>query len=248
MFPEQEVQSEGKTMATAQKVALVTAGGSGMGADAARHLAAKGWQVAILSSSGKGEALAKELGGVGVTGSNLEPGDLQSLVDAAMDRWGRIDGLVNSAGHGPKGDILDISDEDWHRGMEVYLMNVIRPARLVAPIMAKAGGGAIVNISTFAAFEPDPLFPTSGVFRAGLASFTKLFADKFAARGVRMNNVLPGFIDSLPETEDRRARIPMGRYGTVAEVSGLIGYLLSEDGAYVTGQNIRIDGGLTRAV
>uniref|UniRef100_UPI003514CCBF SDR family oxidoreductase n=1 Tax=Nioella sp. TaxID=1912091 RepID=UPI003514CCBF len=122
------------------------------------------------------------------------------------------------------------------------------PARLVAPIMAKAGGGAIGNISTFAAFEPDPLFPTSGVFRAGLASFTKLFADKFAARGVRMNNVLPGFIDSLPETEDRRARIPMGRYGTVAEVSGLIGYLLSEDGAYVTGQNIRIDGGLTRAV
>lgn len=235
-------------MATAQKVALVTAGGSGMGADAARHLAAKGWQVAILSSSGKGEALAKELGGVGVTGSNLEPGDLQALVDAAMDRWGRIDGLVNSAGHGPKGDILDISDEDWHRGMEVYLMNVIRPARLVAPIMAKAGGGAIVNISTFAAFEPDPLFPTSGVFRAGLASFTKLFADKFAARGVRMNNVLPGFIDSLPETEDRRARIPMGRYGSVGEVSGLIGYLLSEDGAYVTGQNIRIDGGLTRAV
>ena len=248
MFPVQEVQSKGKTMATAQKVALVTAGGSGMGADAARHLAAKGWQVAILSSSGKGEALAKELGGVGVTGSNLEPGDLQALVDAAMDRWGRIDGLVNSAGHGPKGDILDISDEDWHRGMEVYLMNVIRPARLVAPIMAKAGGGAIVNISTFAAFEPDPLFPTSGVFRAGLASFTKLFADKFAARGVRMNNVLPGFIDSLPETEGRRARIPMGRYGTVAEVSGLIGYLLSEDGAYVTGQNIRIDGGLTRAV
>ena len=235
-------------MATAQKVALVTAGGSGMGADAARHLAAKGWQVAILSSSGKGEALAKELGGVGVTGSNLEPGDLQALVDAAMDRWGRIDGLVNSAGHGPKGDILDISDEDWHRGMEVYLMNVIRPARLVAPIMAKAGGGAIVNISTFAAFEPDPLFPTSGVFRAGLASFTKLFADKFAARGVRMNNVLPGFIDSLPETEGRRARIPMGRYGSVGEVSGLIGYLLSEDGAYVTGQNIRIDGGLTRAV
>ncbi|WP_370255150.1 SDR family oxidoreductase [Nioella sp.] len=235
-------------MATAQKVALVTAGGSGMGADAARHLAAKGWQVAILSSSGKGEALAKELGGVGVTGSNLEPGDLQALVDAAMDRWGRIDGLVNSAGHGPKGDILDISDEDWHRGMEVYLMNVIRPARLVAPIMAKAGGGAIVNISTFAAFEPDPLFPTSGVFRAGLASFTKLFADKFAARGVRMNNVLPGFIDSLPETEDRRARIPMGRYGSVGEVSGLIGYLLSEDGAYVTGQTLRIDGGLTRAV
>ena len=127
-------------------------------------------------------------------------------------------------------------------------MNVIRPARMVAPIMAAQGGGAIINISTFAVFEPDPLFPTSGIFRAGLASFAKLFSDKFAAENVRMNNVLPGFIDSLPETEDRKARIPMGRYGHAREVSGLISYLASDDAAYVTGQNIRIDGGLTRGV
>jgi len=143
---------------------------------------------------------------------------------------------------------MEISDDDWHKGMEYYLMNVIRPSRMVAPVMAKQGGGAIINISTFAVFEPDPLFPTSGVFRAGLASFTKLFSDKFAGDNVRMNNVLPGFIDSLPETEDRRARIPMGRYGHAQEVSSLISYLASDDAAYVTGQNIRIDGGLTRAV
>lgn len=230
------------------KVALVTAGGSGMGADAARRLNADGYAVGILSSSGKGETLARELGGLGVTGSNLGIGDLKTLVDAAMDRWGRIDVLVNSAGHGPKGDIMEISDAEWHEGMEVYLLNAIRPARLVAPVMAAQGGGAIINISTFAAFEPDPLFPTSAVFRAGLAGFTKLFSDKFAKQNVRMNNILPGFIDSLPETEDRRARIPMGRYGTAREVSSLIAYLASEDAAYVTGQNIRIDGGLTRAV
>lgn len=230
------------------KVAIITAGGSGMGADAARRLASEGYEVAILSSSGKGEALAKELGGIGVTGSNRSVEDLQKLVDAAMARWGCIDVLVNSAGHGPKGPVLEISDEDWHNGMEVYLLNVIRPARLVAPIMAAQGGGAIVNISTFAAFEPDPLFPTSGVFRAALASFTKLFADKYAADNIRMNNVLPGFIDSLPETEDRRARIPMGRYGKAGEVSSLIAYLASEDAAYMTGQNLRIDGGLTYAV
>ena len=229
------------------KVAMITAGGSGMGADAARRLHSDGFEVAILSSSGKGEALAKELGGVGVTGSNLEATDLQRLVDAAMEKWGRIDVLVNSAGHGPKGDILEISDEDWHKGMEYYLMNVIRPARLVAPIMAKQGGGSIINISTFAVFEPDPLFPTSGVFRAGLASFTKLFADKMAAENVRMNNVLPGFIDSLPETEDRKARIPMGRYGRAEEVSSMISYLAGE-GTYVTGQHFRIDGGLTASV
>lgn len=231
-----------------EKVALITAGGSGMGADSARQLAADGFKVGILSSSGKGEALGTELGGFGVTGSNTNPDDLSALVQGAVDRWGRIDVLVNSAGHGPKGPVLEISDEDWHTGMEVYLMNVIRPTRLVTPIMRTQGGGAIINISTFAAFEPDPLFPTSGVFRAGLAAFTKLYSDKYAADNIRMNNVLPGFIDSLPETEDRKARIPMGRYGHAQEVSSMISLLASEGGGYVTGQNLRIDGGLTRAV
>lgn len=231
-----------------EKVALITAGGSGMGAGAARRLAADGFRVGVLSSSGKGEALGQELGGFGVTGSNRSIEDLTRLVEGAMDRWGRVDVLVNSAGHGPKGDILEITDEDWHEGLDVYLMNVIRPTRLVTPIMAAQGGGAIINISTFAVFEPDPLFPTSGVFRAGLAGFAKLYADRYAAQNIRMNNVLPGFIDSLPETEDRRARIPMGRYGREEEVSSLISWLASEGGGYVTGQNWRIDGGLTRGV
>jgi NAD(P)-dependent dehydrogenase (short-subunit alcohol dehydrogenase family) len=230
------------------KVALITAGGSGMGADAARRLAGDGYSVAILSSSGKGEALAGELGGVGVTGSNRSVADLQRLVDLAMARWGRVDVLVNSAGHGPKGPVLEISDEDWHLGMEVYLLNVIRPARMVTPIMERQGGGAIINISTFAVFEPDPLFPTSGVFRAGLAAFTKLFADRYAGSNIRMNNVLPGFIDSLPETAERRERVPMGRYGRADEISSLIAFLASEGGGYLTGQNIRVDGGLTRSV
>ena len=233
---------------TATKVALITAGGSGLGADAARRLAADGFTVGILSSSGKGEALAAELGGAGVTGSNLVVADLQRLVDLAMDKWGRVDVLVNSAGHGPKGPILEITDETWHLGMDYYLLNVIRPSRMVTPIMIAQGGGAIINISSTVAVEPDPLFPISAVLRAGLASFAKLFADKYAAQNIRMNNVLPGFIDSLPEVEDRRARVPMGRYGKMAEVSGLISYLASDAGAYMTGQNLRIDGGLTRSV
>jgi NAD(P)-dependent dehydrogenase (short-subunit alcohol dehydrogenase family) len=231
-----------------QKVAVITAGGSGLGASAARRLAEDGFRVAILSSSGKGEALAAELGGIGVTGSNRSPEDLAALVDRVAQEWGRIDVLVNSAGHGPKGDVLAISDEEWHEGMEYYLLNVIRPARLVTPIMARNEGGTILNISTFAAFEPDPLFPTSGVFRAGLASFAKLFADRYARENIRMNNILPGFIDSLPEKEDRLARIPMGRYGRADEVSALISYLASDAASYVTGQNIRIDGALTRSV
>ena len=230
------------------KVALVSAGGSGMGADAARRLAADGFQIGILSSSGKGEALAKELGGIGVTGSNQSNDDLKRLVDTVMSRWGRIDVLVNSGGHGPRAPILDITDEDWHRGLDVYLMNVIRPTRLVAPIMQKQRAGSIINISTFATFEPDPVFPTSGVFRAGLAAYTKLFADKYAADNVRMNNVLPGFIDSLPEKEEFRKRIPMGRYGHSSEIAATIAFLASEGAGYITGQNIRVDGGITRSV
>ena len=230
------------------KVAIITAGGSGMGAAAARKLAADGYRVAILSSSGKGEALAAELGGLGVTGSNRSPEDLARLVDATLQQWGRVDAVVNSAGHGPKGPLLEISDDDWHLGMEFYLLNVVRIARLVAPVMKRQKSGAIVNISTYATFEPEALFPTSGVFRAGLAAFTKVFGDEYAEHNVRMNNVLPGFIDSLPEKEDRRARIPMGRYGTAEEVADLIAFLASDASSYITGQNIRIDGGITRSV
>ena len=230
------------------RVAVVTAGGSGMGAAAARKLAADGFRVAILSSSGKGAALAQELGGLGVTGSNQSNDDLKSLVDQTMARWGRIDVLVNSAGHGPRAPVLELTDDDWHRGMEVYFLNVVRPTRLVTPIMLAQKSGVIINISTFATFEPDPVFPTSGVFRAGLAAFTKLFADKYAADNIRMNNVLPGFIDSLPEKPEFRGRIPMQRYGKTDEISAVIAFLASSGAGYITGQNLRVDGGITRSV
>jgi len=86
------------------------------------------------------------------------------------------------------------------------------------------------------------------VFRAGLAGYTKLFADQYAAKGVRMNNVLPGFIDSLPEKEDRLARIPAGRYARVRELSETIAFLATDASSYITGQNLRVDGGLTQSV
>lgn len=231
-----------------EKVAIITAAGSGMGAAAVRRLAADGFKVAVLSSSGKGEALAQELGGIGVTGSNQSVDDLQRLVDTVMKQWGRVDVLVNSAGHGPRAPILDITDEDWHLGMETYLLNVIRPARLVTPIMQRQGGGAIINISTAWAFEPVDLFPTSAVFRSGLAAFSKIFADTYARDNIRINNVLPGWIDSLPSTEQRRDSVPLGRYGHSDEVAATIAFLASEGAAYITGQNIKVDGGVTRGV
>jgi NAD(P)-dependent dehydrogenase (short-subunit alcohol dehydrogenase family) len=229
-------------------VALIVGGGSGIGAAAARRLADEGYAVAILSPSGKGEALANELGGLGFTGSNRVPDDLKRFVELAMARFGRIDAVINSAGHGPKGPILAITDEEWVTAMEFYLLNVIRMTRLVAPVMQAQGGGAIVNISTYAAFEPEEAFPTSAVFRTGLSAFTKLFSDQHAAHNIRMNNVMPGFIDSLPEKEERRVRIPMGRYGTSGEVAELIAFLASPRSSYITGQSIRIDGGITRSV
>ena len=231
-----------------EKVAIVTAGGSGMGAETAKRLAADGYKVAILSSSGKGEALAEELSGLGVTGSNQSNEDLKRLVDATMEKWGRVDVLVNSAGHGPRAEITEITDEQWHTGLDVYLMNVIRAVRLVTPIMKAQKSGSIVNISTAWAFEPSSMFPTSAVFRAGLASYTKIFADTYAGDNIRMNNVLPGWIDSLPATEQRRDSVPMKRYGTSAEIAATVAFLASEGAGYITGQNLKVDGGLTRSV
>ena len=120
---------------TTEKVAIVTAGGSGMGAGAAKRLAADGFRVAILSSSGKGKALAEDLGGFGVTGSNQSVEDLTRLVDGAMERWGRVDVLVNSAGHGPKGAVLEITDEEWHAALDVYLISWL----------ASEGGGYVTG-------------------------------------------------------------------------------------------------------
>ena len=177
-----------------------------------------------------------------------DPEQVKAVAQTAIDRFGRIDALVNSAGHGPKGDLLALTDEQWATGMEMYFMNVVRATRLVTPHLLQAGGGAIVNISSFAAVEPDPVFPTSAVFRAGLAAYTKLYADQYAKDGIRMNNVLPGFIDSLPEKAERRAAIPAGRYGHADEVASLIAWLASAEGAYMTGQNLRVDGGLTRSL
>jgi NAD(P)-dependent dehydrogenase (short-subunit alcohol dehydrogenase family) len=207
-----------------------------------------------MSPSGSAETLAHTLdasGGppaVGVTGSVTEPADLQKLVEAALARYGRIDSVVNHTGHPPKGDLLAIPDADWHLGLDMLVLNVVRMARLVTPLMVQQGGGAFVNISTYAVFEPEALFPVSASLRAALAGFTKLYADQYAPHNIRMNNVLPGFIDSLPEKDERRQRIPMKRYGTVSEIAKTVRFLLSADAGYITGQNLRVDGGLTRSV
>jgi NAD(P)-dependent dehydrogenase (short-subunit alcohol dehydrogenase family) len=243
---ERMVEANGN--ASADKVAIVTASGSGMGAACARELASRGYAVALMSPSGKAEALAKELGGLGLTGSVTEEYDLEALVSETLDRYGRIDGVVNSTGHPASGEILNLTDDQWHYALDLVVLNVVRIARLVTPAMLRQGGGAIVNVSTFSAFEPSSTFPLSSSLRAALAGFTKLYADRYAAGGVRMNNVLPGYIESFEIDEETQESIPMRRRGSVAEIAKTASFLISEDSSYITGQNIRVDGGLTRSV
>jgi NAD(P)-dependent dehydrogenase (short-subunit alcohol dehydrogenase family) len=235
-------------MTEKQPVAIVTAASKGMGAATARVLAAKGYRLALMSSTDAIRPLAVELGGVAVQGSVTEPKDLERLVSATLDHYGRIDAVVNSTGHPPKGDVLAIPDEAWHGALDLILMNVVRLARLVTPVMERQGGGAIVNISAFGAVQPSAAYPISSVLRSALSSFTKLYADRYAAAGIRMNSILPGFIDSYPESAELLAQIPAKRYGTVEEIGETIAFLLSPGGAYITGQNIRVDGGFVRSI
>jgi NAD(P)-dependent dehydrogenase (short-subunit alcohol dehydrogenase family) len=228
-----------------EKVAVVTAAGSGMGAACARELAQRGYRVALMSPSGKAGDLATELGGFGLAGSVTEVGDLESLIGEAIDRYGRIDGVVNSTGHPPTGDILDLTDDEWHEALDLVLLNVVRIARFVTPTMVSLGGGAIVNISTF---EPSPAFPLSSSLRAALAGFAKLYSDRYAAEGIRMNNILPGYVENFEIDEQTLHSIPMQRRGSLAEIARTAAFLLSDDAGYITGQNIRVDGGITRSV
>ena len=231
-----------------EKVAVITAAGQGIGAAIARELKESGYQLVLMSNSGGAVKLAEELGGIAVTGSVTSPDDLKKLVDAAMQQYGRIDAVVVNTGHPPKGDILALTDEDWHTGLDLLILPTARMARLVTPIFESQGSGAVVNISTFSAFEPSPSFPVSSALRAGLAGYTKLYADRYAESNIRMNNVLPGFMDNYPSTPEIVGKIPLGRYAKVQEVAKTVRFLLSDDAGYITGQNIRVDGGITRGL
>ena len=228
------------------KVAIVTGGGRGIGAAAARELAARGYRLALMSPSGSAEELAADLGAIATRGSTAELADLEALVEATLAAYGRIDAVVSSTGSPAKGELLEIPDEDWIAGFDLALLNVIRISRLATPVMLRQGGGAFVNISTAAAFEPKLNLAVSGPVRVSLAAFTKLYADRYAAQGIRMNCVLPGAIDSQPHGAERASQVPMRRIGKAAEIAKTVAFLLSDDAGYITGQNIRVDGGATR--
>jgi NAD(P)-dependent dehydrogenase (short-subunit alcohol dehydrogenase family) len=231
-----------------EKVALITAAGRGIGAGIARELADSGYRVALLSPSERSLALAGEIGGIGIQGSVSELADLERLVSTTLDKYGRIDAVVNNTGHPPKGDLIDIADEKWREGLDLLLLNVARIMRLVTPVMLRQGAGSIVNISSTAAVAPELSMPVSSVFRAGLSAWTRLYAERYAKDNIRMNSILPGFIDSYPSDQSWIAKVPAGRFGTTSEIAKAVKFLLSDDASFITGQNIRVDGGFVRAV
>ncbi|MBA07759.1 MAG: oxidoreductase [Candidatus Marinimicrobia bacterium] len=228
----------------AGKVAIITAASRGIGAACAMELAKRDYRVVLMSTTESVLDLAKELDGIGLVGNVTNADDMLKLVNLAYTSCGRVDALVNNTGHPPKGDLLVISDDEWHDALDLLLMNVIRITRYIVPIMKENGGGAIVNISAFGAQEPNLSFPTSSVIRSGLSAFTRLFAKRYGQDNIRMNSVLPGFVDSYDVSEEIRQSIPVGREATVEEIAGTVSFLLSDESSYITGQNLRVDGGM----
>ena len=230
----------------AEKTCLVIGGGRGMGAATAKEMQKRGYKLSLMSPSDSCEQLAEELNGIASRGKAEVPENLKSIIDFTMEKYGRIDSVLVHVGGPPKGDLLEIEDEDWDKANQMIIKPVIRIAKLVTPIMLEQGGGSIVNITTFSAFEPSLTFPTSSVYRAGVSSFTKLFSDRYGADNIRMNCLLPGFTDSLNLPDEFAKLSSLNRLARAEEQAKAAAFLLSDDSSYITGQSIRSDGGVTR--
>lgn len=222
----------------------------------------------LMSPSGAAEKLAAELGAAGLSGSITNLDDLQAMVDLALSRYGRIDGVVlntglapgsirddgsargSGAGYDPanSADPTEITDDEWQQGFDMMFLVATRLIRLVLPELRRGSGGSIVAISTFSAPEPRLEYPVASCIRAGLSALIKLYADRFAREGIRINAVMPGFIDNWNQPDEVIASIPMARLGRIDEIAQSVEFLLSPRSGYITGQSLLVDGGINRSI
>ena len=243
------------------KVALITGGGTGIGAACAREFAQEGAAVAITGrrkdvlesvvkdiEKAKGRALA-------VTGSVADEAHARSAVAQAVRAFGKLDVLINNAGVGEFGKLLhETDDTSWNEMLAINLTGTYRMIRAAVPEMIKAGGGSIVNVSSIASLVGIPTTAAYSASKGGMDALTRCVAMDYAQQKIRCNSVCPGLVDTpmasgLIENKDALAQIlaayPLGRYGTSEEVAKLILYLASDESAWMTGTVIPIDGGMT---
>jgi 3-oxoacyl-[acyl-carrier protein] reductase len=235
----------------AGKVCLVTGSTAGIGLEVARRLAAEGAHVVTTGRRDEGP------GELHVAADLTERGAPGRIVAAIVERFGRIDGLVNNAGGTEIRKLAELTDDDWQRSFELNLMTAVRTTRAALPQMAS--GSAIVNVSSTAAKRPSLGMPDYSVLKAALLSYSRLVADLHAADGIRCNAVTPGptatnawlGAGGLAEQQGDRDEVlakvaagrPLGRLAEPGEIADVIVFLLSARAAYVTGAAWSVDGG-----
>jgi NAD(P)-dependent dehydrogenase (short-subunit alcohol dehydrogenase family) len=242
-----------------QKVALVTGAARGIGLAVAKRFLAEGWRVALLDI--EGELLWKSVEALAAAGRTLglhcDVSDAKAVASAFAEierRFGRLDALVNNAGIAVFAPLLETSDNDWSRVLEVNLTGPFFCTKAAVPLM-REHGGAIVNITSISAVRASTLRSAYGTSKAGLAHLTKQLAVELAALGIRVNGVAPGPVETAmakavhtPEIRaDYHDAIPLNRYGLEEELAEAVFFLCSERASYITGQILAVDGGFDAA-
>jgi NAD(P)-dependent dehydrogenase (short-subunit alcohol dehydrogenase family) len=243
-----------------QKVALVTGAARGIGLAVAKRFLAEGWRVALLDI--EGELLGKSVEALAAAGNTLslhcDVSDAKAVAHAIAEigrRFGRLDALVNNAGIAVFAPLLETSDDDWNRVLEVNLTGPFLCTKAAAPLMREHGGGAIVNITSISAVRASTLRSAYGTSKAGLAHLTKQLAVELASLGIRVNGVAPGPVETAmakavhtPEIRaDYHDAIPLNRYGLEEELAEAVFFLCSDRASYITGQILAVDGGFDAA-
>jgi 3-oxoacyl-[acyl-carrier protein] reductase len=234
-------------------VTLVTGGSRGIGAAISRGLAAAGAKVAVNYRGGReaAEAVAEDVGGVAVQGDVSNPEDAQTLIDRVEAELGEIDGLVNNAGVTRDTLIARMSDDDWETVIGTNLRGTFNTCRAVSRKMMRRRAGSIVNVSSVVGVHGNPGQANYAASKAGIIGLTKALARELGSRGVRVNAIAPGYIQTeLTDVlnEEQRGLIlgntPLGRLGDPEDVAGAVRFLLSDEAAFITGEVLLVDGGL----